>query len=57
MIHLVKLLNVKEVAELFKVHVITVQRWLRSGKIKGTKVGGTWFVSEQEIKDLIERGV
>lgn len=25
---------------------ITLQRWLRSGKIPGRKVGGTWYVDE-----------
>ncbi len=25
---------------------ITLMRWLRSGKIPGRKVGGTWYVDE-----------
>ena len=25
---------------------ITQQRWLRSGKVPGRKVGGTWYVDE-----------
>jgi hypothetical protein len=25
---------------------ITVMRWLRSGKVPGRKVGGTWYVDE-----------
>lgn len=26
---------------------ITLQRWLRNGKIPGRKVGGTWYVDEE----------
>jgi len=25
---------------------VTVRRWLRTGKLPGKKVGGTWFIDE-----------
>lgn len=25
---------------------VTIRRWLRSGKLPGRKVGGTWFIDE-----------
>ncbi|MFC3816524.1 hypothetical protein [Lysobacter sp. GCM10012299] len=38
---------------------ITLQRWLRQGKIPGKKVGGTWYVDEHawlaEGDDLVQR--
>jgi len=38
---------------------LTLQRWLRSGKISGKKVGGSWYVDEHawlaEGDDLVER--
>jgi len=27
---------------------VTVRRWLRTGKLAGKKVGGTWYVDESE---------
>ncbi len=27
---------------------VTIRRWLRSGKLPGRKVGGTWFIDEAE---------
>lgn len=38
---------------------ITLQRWLRSGKVPGRKVGGTWYVDEHawlaDGDDLVQR--
>ncbi len=38
---------------------ITLQRWLRAGKIPGKKVGGTWYIDEHEWladgDDLVQR--
>jgi len=38
---------------------LTLQRWLRSGKVPGKKVGGSWYVDEHawlaEGDDLVER--
>jgi hypothetical protein len=38
---------------------ITLQRWLRQGKIPGRKVGGTWYVDEHawlaQGDDLVQR--
>ena len=35
------MLTVTEVAERLRVHPETVRIWLRQGKIKGTRLGGT----------------
>ena len=38
---------------------ITLQRWLRAGKVPGKKVGGTWYIDEHEWladgDDLVQR--
>lgn len=53
----VKLLTAREVAERLRVRVITVQRWLHAGKMKGTKLPGAagWRVPVSEVERM-ERG-
>ncbi len=47
-----RMLTVAEVAERLRVHQQTVREWLRLGKIKGARLGGTkmgWRIPEDEI--------
>jgi excisionase family DNA binding protein len=50
-------LTTKEVADRLQVKVITVQRWLKAGTLRGTKLPGRagWRVPVSEI-ERIERG-
>lgn len=52
-----RMLTTEQVAERLQLHVITIQRWLRSGKLKGTKLTGKagWRVPVSEVERL-ERG-
>lgn len=47
-----KLLNVKEVAELLGVHTNTIYNNINSGQIKAVKKNGTWDISEEEFLKL-----
>ena len=50
-----KLLTPEEVAERFAVSPKTLRDWLRTGKMKGIKVGGKlWRVSESDLDQFIE---
>lgn len=51
------MLTTQEVAKRLRVQVITVQRWLAAGKMKGTKLPGRagWRVPLAEVERL-ERG-
>jgi excisionase family DNA binding protein len=51
------MLTTQQVAARLQVHVITVQRWLRDGKLKGTKLPGKagWRIPIAEV-ERIERG-
>ena len=51
------MLTTEEVALRLRLHIITVQRWLRDGKIKGTKFPGRagWRIPASEVERL-ERG-
>lgn len=51
-----KMLTTKQVADRLQVKVITVQRWLADGRLKGVKLpgGGGWRVSESEMERLLK---
>lgn len=49
-----KLLTPDEVAEKLAVKVRSVNEWLRTGKLKGVKVGRLWRVKEEDLEAFIE---
>lgn len=52
----VTLLTPREAAERLRVKVITVQRWLAAGKLRGSKLpSGEWRIPAAEVERL-ERG-
>lgn len=44
--------TMREVAKLFSVTYMTVYRWIRDGKIKVVRVGGTIRITDEEIKRI-----
>ncbi|MEM5816034.1 MAG: helix-turn-helix domain-containing protein [Candidatus Aenigmatarchaeota archaeon] len=48
-----KLYTPEEVAEILKVSVITVKKWLRSGELKGIKVGKLWRIREEDLQEFL----
>lgn len=53
-----RMYTVPEVAERLRLHQQTIREWLRSGKIKGIRLGGTkagWRIPAAEIT-RVERG-
>ena len=52
-----KLLTAEQAATYLQVHLDTVRRWLREGKLRGTRLGGTkagWRIAEREVLRLLE---
>lgn len=47
-----RFLTAEQVAELMQVHLGTVRVWLRSGQLRGVKVGRAWRVPESAIRAL-----
>jgi len=49
-------LNVKEVAEKLRIRPVTLYKWLREGKLKGTyiKLGGVFRFSLQPLEKYLE---
>ena len=51
-----KLLSPEDVAERLAVNSATVRAWLRSGKLKGVKLGKKmWRIDEREVRELLCR--
>lgn len=49
-----KYYTVDEIAELVKIHPKTIQRYIREGKLKATKVGKSWRVSGHDLSTFAE---
>lgn len=51
-----KLYKVEEVAKAFSVQSATVREWLKSGELRGIKIGKGhyWRVPESAVKELAE---
>lgn len=50
------MLTVRQVAQRLQVGEVTVQRWLRAGKLKGVRPGGTrmgWRIPEGEVRRVL----
>ena len=52
-----KYYTVDEIAELIKIHPKTIQRYIREGRLKATKVGKSWRVSGHDLSTFTEGGV
>lgn len=48
-----KLYNVDDAAELLSVKPATLREWIRAGKVKAIKLGGSWKISDTELRRLI----
>ena len=46
------LLSTKEFSERSGINTSTLQSWLRSGKLKGTKKNRRWYIPESELSGL-----
>ncbi|MEN6368795.1 MAG: helix-turn-helix domain-containing protein [Thermotogota bacterium] len=44
--------TVQELAEILSLHPKTVQRFIREGKIKATKIGREWRVRKEDLRDF-----
>jgi len=49
-----KLYDVEELAEMLDVGLPTIRKYLREGRLKGTKPAKRWYVSEEALKDYFQ---
>lgn len=48
-----KYYTVTEAMEILKVTRVSIYNYIKSGKLKGSKVAEKWLFTEQQIKDFI----
>ena len=46
-----EILKVEQVAEILQLHVMTVYRLAKDGKLPGFKVGGRWRFNKEALED------
>lgn len=50
-----KTYTIPEVAEMLSVSVESVRRFLKRGTLKGSKIGGQWRVTDEQIKEFYDK--
>lgn len=48
-----KLYEVEDLVKMLDLSRITVQAYLRAGRIRGVKIGKRWHVTEKNLKDFL----
>jgi len=48
-----KMYSTKELANLLQVSTVSVIKYIRSGKLKGQRIGRSYFVSEEALKQFL----
>ncbi len=46
-----ELFTVEEASEILNLHIKTVRRFLREGRIRGRKIGRSWMISAEDLKE------
>lgn len=46
-----------EVADILRVDLRTVYRWIKSDKLRAVKVGRTWRISSETVKNIRRKGL
>lgn len=50
-----EILHVEEIAQLTKMHVESVRRWCRQGKLPAYQFGGKFIVAGSDFKEFMKR--
>jgi len=46
--------DVMELSKKFSINPVTVRSYMRSGKLKGRKIGRKWYLSEEALRDYFK---
>lgn len=52
-----KIYTPEEAAQILKLNGQTIRRFLREGRLKGSKIGRTWRITEEQIKEFLDREI
>lgn len=47
------LLTTTEAAEVLKIHRVTLWKWLKTGKIRGAKIGRVWRIKREDLESFV----
>ena len=50
----VTLYSVPDLSQMLNVTSVSIRNYIKQGHLKGQKVMGRWFVSEQEVSDFLK---
>ena len=50
----VTLYSVPDLSQMLNVTNVSIRNYIKQGHLKGQKVMGRWFVSEQELSDFLK---
>ncbi len=48
-----KLYEVEDLVKMLKISRVTVQAYLRAGRIRGVKIGKRWHVTDSNLRDFL----
>ena len=51
----VDLYSVSEVSQMLNVTTVSIRNYIKQGHLKGRKVMGRWFVSENDFEDFFSK--
>lgn len=51
----IKLYSVLELSQVLKITTVTLRTYIRQGKIKGQKIGGMWYITEERLKEFFNK--
>ena len=49
-----ELYSVKELEKILPITPLTIREYIRKGKIKGSKIGKSWFVKKEDLEAFLE---
>ena len=49
-----ELYSVRELEKILPITPLTIREYIRKGKIKGKKIGKSWFVLKQDLEAFLE---
>jgi len=52
----IQLLRVEDIAQTLNTHKVTIRRYIREGKLKGTKIGKRWYVTKERFREFVNGG-
>jgi excisionase family DNA binding protein len=52
----IELIKLVDISKKLGIHIVTLRRYIKSGKLKAQKLGNSYFVSKENFKEFINGG-